>query len=328
VKGGVRQRWTRLAVVAGGLAVAAFLALRLVADWRDLPVAALRAFHLDPRPLALAWLLQTAGWLVVVDAWRRILARVGGWRVGADPVPFARHLQLHAYVSLTAVLPGSVWQPASRIALYRARGVPGATVSAAIVVEWLLLGLAGLALYGASAPFAGALPPDWAPWLVLVAVAAIVLLHPAAFGALMRRAAGWLGRGDLPPRGLAARDLTGGFGRELAVLSLSGVALYLLMRAISPAASLPDALSAWGLTVAVASLLAWLPATALLKDGGMVLLLTPLFREVYPDTGSAALAALAVTLAWRIWSLLVLASWAVLGTWAARAAPGKETAAS
>ena len=48
------------------------------------------------------------------------------------------------------------------------------------------------------------------------------------------------------------------FVYELGVLGLSGCALWLLMRAISPAASLPWAMGVWGLTVALANLLAWL----------------------------------------------------------------------
>ena len=66
----------------------------------------------------------------------------------------------------------------------------------------------------------------------------------------------------------------------------------------------------WGLTVALANLLAWLPATSLLKDGGMVALLTPLYAGVLQEPGSALLVALGLTLAWRIWSLAVLLCWA------------------
>ena len=90
--------------------------------------------------------------------------------------------------------------------------------------------------------------------------------------------------------------------REFIVLTLSGVGLYLMMRAVSPAASLADALTVAGLTMALANLLAWLPMTGLVKDGAMVALLVPLY-------GSAAIA-LGVVIAWRIWVTLVSVSWA------------------
>lgn len=367
-----RRGLIRLAILAAGLAIAAFLILRLTTDWRTLPAEAITAFHLDVRPLALAWVIQTLGWLLVVDTWRRVLVRGGAAvvssgttdvarvtdsttfesvrqeaaihlsspafpprdsEVPASPpresgppaiqaIPYRRHLQVYAYTSLTQVLPGSIWQPMSRIALYRPLGVPALATSAAVVVEWMLLGVAGLLLYGLAAPLARGTSPEWVPLLLPLALVAVLLLHPAVFQRLVRRAARWLGQ-DVPPPALAVRDVAGWLLRELAVLACSGAALYLLMRAVSPAASLADAMSVWGLSVAIASLLAWLPATALIKDGSMVVLLTPLYRETGVDTGTAALIALGVTLAWRLWSVGVLLSWAALATALAGRLPGR-----
>jgi hypothetical protein len=93
------------------------------------------------------------------------------------------------------------------------------------------------------------------------------------------------------------------------------------MLGISPAASLPEAIGVWGFTVALSNLLAWLPATSLLKDGGMAVLLTPLYAAAMGDLGSGVLVAAGVTLAWRIWSLGVLVSWALLAQIIDRAYP-------
>jgi uncharacterized membrane protein YbhN (UPF0104 family) len=298
----------------GGLAllvVALLLGRRLAADWRGLPAGALADFHLDPAPLVVAWLIQTGGWLLLVDTWRHILGP------DATHVPFTRHLQLVAYTRLTFVIPGSLWAPASRLALYRQQGVPALAVGAAVLTEWVLLGLAGLLVFGLTAPFARALRTEvLSPIGVLAMVASVVaaagLLHPAVFG----RTVGWVARrmgvnARLQP--VPARRLAGWFGRELVVLVLAGVGLYLLMRAVSPGASLIYALCASSLALAVANLLAWLPATALLKDGSMVLLLTPFY--------GSALLALGVVVIWRIWLVLAELSWAVLATLAARRLP-------
>lgn len=289
------------------LAVLALTMGRLASDWRALPSDALSALHLDLRLLALAWLIQTAGWILVGRAWRSILGPEG------SGLSLLRHLQLYTLAGLTQVLPGSIWAPLSRVALYRRMGVAGLAVSAGLVVELSLLGLAGLALYGLAAPLVPVLPPGWAPWLGLVALLALCLLHPRAFGALFGLAWRRFGKGEMPAPP-AGRRLVVLFAIELCVLVLSGLSLWLLMLAISPAASLPWAMAVWGLTVAVANLLAWLPATSLLKDGGMVVLLTPLYAADGGPVGRAALIALAVTLAWRLWSLLVLVSWAGLTT--------------
>lgn len=293
-----------------GLGLLALLLILLLAwtlgrDWRAIPGEALTAFHLDPRPLAGAYILQTLGWLLVVDTWRRILGPE------AAAVPFARHLRAHTLAGMAQVVPGSIWAPLSRVALYRQEGIGAARVSAGLAVELMLIGLAGLALYGLAAPFAAAAPPEWAPLLGLAAIAALVLLHPRAFGPLMRFVWRRLGREDEPAVPDAA-TLLRFFLRELMVLLLSGLAFYLLMLGISPAASLPEAIGVWGFTVALANLLAWLPATSLLKDGGMAVLLTPLYAAAMGDLGSGVLVAAGVTLAWRIWSLSVLASWALL----------------
>ena len=311
-----RRARLRLAAAVVALAVVTFLALRLITDWRHLPGEVAHFFHLDPRPLIAAWVIQTVGWLIVVDTWRRIV----GHGAAALRLPLLRHMQVYAYTSLTQVLPGSIWQPMSRIALYRQLGVPAMTVSAAVVMEWMMLGVAGLVLYAVAAPFSRAVPPGWLPLLGLVALAALTLLHPTVFRLALRRAAHWL-RQAAPPVAPAMRAQTGWLARETLVLACSGVGLYLLMGALTPAASLPDAMAAWGLSLAVASLLAWLPATALLKDGSMVLLLTPVYSDLAGDTGTAALIALGLVLAWRIWSVAVLLSWAALATVAARRLP-------
>lgn len=268
--------------------------------------------HLAWPPLVAAWIAQTLGWLLMLWVWRRILARMGA------AAPWRDHLVAQSYAGLTHVLPGSVWAPASRVALYRARGVAAWPVGAALVVEWLLVGIGGLALYGASAPWSSARSTAGAWPIALAAAGSVLVLHPSVAGRLLRWAHRRTGRAGPPPVAPDAGTLAGWLGAELVVLAMSGVALYWLMTAIAPAASLPDAMAAWGLSMAVANLLVWLPATSLLKDVGMVLLLTPLYD-------SAALA-LAVTIAWRLWMVGVMVSWAAGATLVDRRsrAPGFE----
>lgn len=282
---------------------------QLARDWGSLAAAIRGGVHVELWPLAAAWLLQSVGWLLMVDTWARIVTRMGGGTA------FRRHLAIHTLSGLANSVPGSVWLPASRVLGYRAEGVGSVTVGSALVIEWLLLGLAGLVLYGLAAPFS-ALPPVVGVLALLVAAGlAGLALHPAVFGRLMGWAAARLGQ--LPPSEQPRpAELLLWCLRCLVVLALAGVGLYLVMRALGPVAALPDALAVTGLTMALANLLAWLPASALLKDASMAVLLTPMY-------GSAGMAVLLV-LVWRLWLIVVQVSWAALALAARRRAGAKE----
>jgi len=303
-----RAAWRGAAALAI-LAVLAAVAYRLAGDLGELAPALGESLTLRPGFLALAWPLQTAGWLLLVDTWRRLLGRFG------IDLPLRHHLAGCAYSALARALPGSLWAPAGRVAFYHRLGAPALDVGAAVLLEWLLLGLAGLALYAASAPFARAVPPTVAlPLAAAAAAAALLLLRPASFGGAARLAARVL-RQDPAVADRSAAAVRGGLrgllAAELVVLAASGAALYLVMRAVAPSASLGDAMSAWALTVALANLLAWLPLTGLIKDGSMVLLLTPLYGSV--------LVAGAVVVAWRVWMAVCEVSWAVVAWGVGRA---------
>jgi uncharacterized membrane protein YbhN (UPF0104 family) len=304
-----RRAWRALAL-AIGLAVGAAVLWQLMRDRAALADLLAGRRPGDLWPLALAWLVQTAGWLLVVDTWRRILARLGG------SGPFRLHLRIHTTSGLASLLPGSIWQPASRLADYRAAGVPARAVGAAMAVEWLLLGLAGLAVYALAAPFARLGPAVGLVALLVAAGLAGAVLYPPVHNRFLGPIAARFGDGRPWPR-LGRAELAGWLAREAVVLALAGLGLYLLMAALGVGGSVADALAVTGLTLAFANLMAWLPATALLKDAGMVALLTPVY-------GGAAGVALAVVVAWRLWLTAVQLSWVVLATvaWRGRGRDG------
>jgi hypothetical protein len=289
-----RATWTKVAGVVLAILVMLLLARQVLAEWRALDREILDQFHLDPLLLVAAWLVQTVGWLLVVDTWRRIVG---------NGLSLGRHLRLYSYSALAYVLPGSIWVPVGRVMLYRQAGVPVVTTGAAVAVEWILLGVAGLVLYGLAAPFSSAVPPNVAPLLAIGALSSVVVLHESVFGRVVGAASRLLGD-EVPPPPLAGSTLLVLAIRQLGVLTLSGVSLYLFMLGVAPAASLPDAMAATSWTMAVSNLLAWLPATAVVKDGGMVLMLSPMY--------GSTVVALAVALAWRVWLTLASLSWAGL----------------
>ncbi len=277
-----------------------------MADWRGLPFA---SFHFDARYLAASWLVQTGGWLLSVAIWRRILRGVGAPEVG-----YRKHLVAHSWSGLGNIIPGSVWLPASRLALYRRFGVPAFAVSTAMVIEWLVVGLAGIGLYAASAPFATAFSNAGAVPLAVAAVVAASVLHPRVFRYWLRVAARRFQTTDPlpPPAAVPSPTQSAGYTiGEAVVLTLAGFGFFLLMRAVAPAASLPDALNAWALSVAVANLLAWMPATVLFKDGAMALALVPLYGSLFVAVG--------VVVAWRLFMTAELLSWGLIASAVAKA---------
>jgi len=296
-------RWStvlRMGAVAMAVAVIALIVRQLSVDWSRLGDTSLReTLRFRPMPFAASWVVQTVGWLVMVGAWRSMLGQEGA---AVSPV---RHLRAHSYSGLTQVLPGSLWTPVSRVALYRQEGVATLTVSAAVVVEWLLVGLAGLLLYGVSLPWSQRASAGSLAWLVLVGLLAAVLLYPPNFA----RALGWAARRldtQAVPVVPGPLRLLAWFCAEVVVLTLAGVSLYFVMLAVGPRASLADAMAAFGLAMAIANLLAWLPATSVLREGAFVLVLTPFYGSV--------VVAVAVTVVWRIWVVIAQLSWAACAT--------------
>lgn len=314
-------------IVVMAAAAVTVVARQGVADWRDLPRA---AFHFDGRYLAASWGVQTLGWLLSVAIWRRIVRGVGAPEVG-----YRRHLVAYTWSGLGNVIPGSVWLPATRLALYRRYGVPAFAVSTALVIEWLVVGLAGVGLYAASAPFATAFSNAGVVPLAIAAVVALGVLHPRVFQyGLQMASRRFQSHSETGPRGahvpepgdrdpqpsgvptpaaalrpMQAAVLTLG---EAVVLTAAGIGFFLMMRAVAPAASLGDALNAWALSVAVANLLAWMPATVLFKDGAMALALVPLYGSLVVAVG--------VVVAWRLWMTIELLSWGIIASAVAKAA--------
>ncbi len=291
--------------------VVGVVGVRLYGELRSVQGTLASAFRLDARWLAVTWTVQTAGAILMVDTWRRIVAAFG---VRARP---AQHAQRYALAALAHVVPGGIWTPLGRLAAYgRADAL---AVGAATTIEWVVLGVAGLVLYGATLPWAASAPPVGVWVLVVVAAFALAAVQPVVF----RRLVAFGGR--LTGRRTAISTLPafdGGhvrfwLARGVGVLMLSGVALYAFMRAVSPTASLPDAIGIGSLAVALGNLMGPLPLTGLVKDLGMVLLLEPLY-------GSSAVA-LGLVVAWRLWMIAVEVSWLVLATaWVRIARPDDE----
>ncbi|MEO8082385.1 MAG: hypothetical protein ABI780_01040 [Ardenticatenales bacterium] len=312
IVGGVLRRRGARTAIGLLLAVAALVVVvqQLSHDIGRVADTLRTAFHLAPAWLAAAWIVQTAGAWLMLDTWRRIVESLG---VQARP---AQHAKRYAFAALAHVVPGGIWVPLGRLAAYgRADAL---AVGAGMTVEWVVLGVAGLVLYGATLPLTAGAPPAGVLALVAAGALGIAAVQPAVFRRLVGLAARLMGRqadGAALPA-LPAGALRGWQVRALGVLVLSGVALYAFMRAVSPAPPgvLAEAVGIGALTLALGNLLGPLPLAGLVKDIGMVLLFTPIY-------GSSAIA-LGVVVAWRLWLIAVEVSWALIAmVWHRRTVP-------
>lgn len=274
------------------VAALAFVAYVLVRDGRQLLSQPL---HLSLPLVGLSFLVACSGYLVAIPAWRRILRSYGVRQ------PWRDDLRIYFYSALALVLPGGIWNIVSRSAMYGRLGVKGLTVAAASVVETLVSGVAAMAVYAA----ASVVRPELTLWKrpeigILFSIATLILIQPRIFNRLIN----WAVRKKDPQAELlqvhfGLGELAVWLGLELAVVAIGGGAMFTLLSSltpVSPAVFLPVA-AAWAAAVAAGNLFFWLPGTPFLRDGAMLLALTP----------SLSLpVALVFVLLIRLWSLVSL----------------------
>ncbi|HEX7974146.1 MAG TPA: hypothetical protein VF498_07045 [Anaerolineales bacterium] len=284
------------------LAALAFVAYVLARDGRQLLSQPVR---LSLPLVGLSFVIACSGYFIAVPVWRRILASYGvrqSWQ---------NDLRIYSYSALALVLPGGIWNIVSRTALYGRLGVKGMTVAAASVVETLVSGVAAMAIYSA----ASLARPELTLWKrpeigILFSIATLVLIQPRVFNRLIN----WAIRKKDPQAELlqvhfGMGEMAVWIGLEIGVVAIGGGAMYTLLASltpVSPAVFLPVA-AAWAAAVAAGNLFFWLPGTPFLRDGAMLLALTPSL-----SLPVAVVFVLLIRL-WSVASLLVIAGGVWLG---------------
>jgi hypothetical protein len=255
--------------------------------------------RLDPALVLLSFAAECIGLFIAVPLWRRILAQYEIHQRWQDD------LRLYCYSALGSVLPGSIWTIAGRSVLYQRLGCSGARVAVAGVIEALLIGVAAVAVYGIlliGHPGMG----FWErPELgVGVLVVALVLLHPAVFGRISKRVLARMDRVDrsIIPQ-LRVADVLLWVLLEAVVVVMGGTALFILLLSVADvgADAWAPVVAAWAAGVVAGNLFFWLPGTAIVRDGMLVLAVR--------TSLSLPTAVLFIVLArvWSIVSLLVVA---------------------
>ena len=240
----------RMAVGALLLAASLFFLGYVVYQGRDALWQHLR--QLDWRLAGLAFALYPLGLVPVTWAWHRTMSRMGGC------VDLRTNVRLYCLSSLPKRIPSSIWYIASRVALYRDRGVSPATTLAATAMETTWFVLAGFVVFLLSLPFGTGLAQAEALDVRLIGVAgaclALALAAPLWAPLLLRGVRWLLGRlGVEAPVGLHARDVLPLLGISALAWIGGGMVLYVLTNAVTslPLSQLPALLGAWGAAGAI-----------------------------------------------------------------------------
>jgi uncharacterized membrane protein YbhN (UPF0104 family) len=247
---GTRRWWLRIAISAALLAVSLFFMAYVLYSGRDTLFKTLA--ESDWRLLGLAFLAYPLGFAPVIWSWHLLIARIG------DCSDWRTNVQLYCLSCLPRRIPTPIWHIASRVVLYRDRGVDSALTLTATALETVWLVLVGLSVYLVSLPLG--LPAGESAqrvgWLLGVAAfcSVLALASPVWVPPLLRGVRWLLARfGVSVSVELRTRDVL----RYLVLAGVAwvggGVVLFVLANAVTPLqlAQLPALVGAWAAAGAV-----------------------------------------------------------------------------
>jgi len=174
VRFGVRRIAGAALVIAAGV----FLAGYIARDWRELSSY---EWSVDLPQLLASVLGHVAVLAWGVFVWGRVLARFEH-----PPVSLAALLRIWFLSNLARYIPGKVWQFVGAAQLARTAGISGPVLLTSMVVHAGFSVLSAGVVAAATLPSEGRLPVGGAPGAVLIAVAALLLVHPAVLNGFLR----------------------------------------------------------------------------------------------------------------------------------------------
>ena len=298
---GLRATKNGLASIGGlcliGLAVVAAVVLLI----REGTSQALQSIRLDPLWLILSFLTACFGLWLAAFVWHRVLGSFGVHQ------PFRATLRVYCYSAIGVALPGSIWPIAGRSLLSQQNGISGLRVATASVIESFVIGVSAMVVYAGCIALRPGTSLWTQPWVGIgFSLLAGILICPPVFNRLSR----WLLRrtkrvADPIAINVHLRELVGWGLVESVIVVMGGIALFFVLSSLVSVPGqtllLLPLIIAWAASSAVGNLFFWLPATSLLRDGALILALTP--------TLPTPLAILFVVLVrvWSIGSLLLIA---------------------
>ena len=255
------------------------------------------SFNINLWLIVLSFIIECSGLLLAVPVWNKILGRFG------NKTNLRDDLRIYSYSMLGVVLPGGLWSAVSRVAFYERKGIPKFNVLSASLVEFVLMGLAGLIVYGTITT----LQPSEQIWqnpiiAILCIGLSLFLLQPPIFNRIVGLLQKQSNKASTSLTSMSYRDLGLWLVMESFVVVLGGTAVFVLLRSITVVSLnlLLQIISAWAIAVITGNLFFWLPGTPIVRDGAMALILAQSL------TPSLAIAFVLLVRIWTIASILVL----------------------
>ena len=245
--------------------------------------------------LVLGAVAMAAGTFCSFPAWRAILADLG------SPLPARSAFGIFFLAQLGKYIPGSLWPVLAQMELGKAHGVPRKRSGVALLLT-MAMGLTAAGLVAAATlPFVASLSAY--RWVLVVPAVGLVVLHPAVFRWVTTRALRLVGRGPLEGS-LSGRGVAVALAWSIAQWLGYGAAVWLVARELpgSPDGLFLLATGAYALAWSAGFLFVVAPAGAGVREGGIVLLLTPSFGAG-PALGIALVARLLATVGDLVWGV-------------------------
>lgn len=272
----------RLARWGIAILILAFVVRTVVRNWHDFQTQTI-TWTFRPLPALASILLVWAMYLLLIEAWRRILA---GWGESLAPVPAAR---IWVLSSLGKYVPGKVWAIAGMALMAKDRGVAAwAATASALLMQALSIGTGAAiaAMFGGQA--LATQRPELIAWFWVGGAGALVAVAALMYPPVSRRLLTMAGLGLDQPAPEPA-PLVFGLIANLAAWIGYGGALWLLAEAVLVRSELAPAAAIAGFA---ASYIAGL--VALFVPGGLVVREGLLFALLQGSIGAGPATALAV----------------------------------
>lgn len=306
------RRWgkgfspTRLRRLIGPIVIGFVLIVAFIVLIKDSQRLLTFSFHLDPLLVLLSFVVECSGLVLVVPVWHQILVRFG------SRLSYRDDLRIYCYSMLGNTIPGGVWSLVSRAALYERQGVTSMRVAVASVVESVLIGLAGLVVYGLTAVLVSPENIWQQPGIALAITAFVVVwIQPPVFNWLIGWLLSRLRQADEPVISLRYADLGCWLALESLVVVIGGIAVYVLLHGFAtvPAGMFFFVINAWAVAAVAGNLFFWIPGKLIVRDSAMAFIL----MQSLP--ASVAVVFVLLIRVWTIVSILIVAglAWLFLG---------------
>jgi uncharacterized membrane protein YbhN (UPF0104 family) len=222
-----RRIWTILQFAAGILLVG--LAVRsIAANWQSLKAQPID-WKLSPSWLLLSVLVVFAGYLALIEAWRRVVLSMG------ERLPFWSAARIWFLASLGKYVPGKVWAIAGAAVLARRAGVDASVaVAGALVLQALAIGSGTVVVAFTAGDAFRAAGPAMVPLAAAVLLLCLAGIAVLASQPLLDRLSRLLPSSLPRLRAVEPAMLTAAFLANLLAWTAYGGALVFLARGVLP----------------------------------------------------------------------------------------------